>query len=330
MLSVSAQKVNAWLKKTGLTLALHKCEAMIITRTRTHNDLNIVIDGYRVATRRQVKYLGVHIDSKWKFSEHARIVSEKASRIVQGLSRILPNISAAKPTKRKLLSNVVHSIMLYGCPLWADDMSTSGWATLCKVQRRICLRVVSAYCTVSGDAVRVIAGIPPLDLLAKERKDLYLERKNRNHPPTDEADDITTVWQRRWDSSEKGRWTQRLIPDIRRWINRRHGEVNFHLTQALSGHGCFAEYLRRFGKLGSAECWYCGHACDDAYHTFFACDAWYTRRGAAENLLGVTLTPENLIATMLGSKRNWEVINDFIHQIMTRKETEERRRQADA
>jgi len=31
------------------------------------------------------------------------------------------------------------------------------------------LRVVSTYCTVSGDAALVIAGIPPIDLLGSER-----------------------------------------------------------------------------------------------------------------------------------------------------------------
>jgi hypothetical protein len=39
-----------------------------------------------------------------------------------------------------------------------------------KVQRRMCLRIISVYCTVSGDAVGVIAGIAPLDLLVGDRK----------------------------------------------------------------------------------------------------------------------------------------------------------------
>ncbi|KAF0750104.1 Uncharacterized protein FWK35_00013841 [Aphis craccivora] len=94
-----------------------------------------------------------------------------------------------------------------------------------KVQRRMSLRVVS------GDAAGVIAGITPLDLLAKELK------------------------------SSKGRWTHRLIPVIERWTARRHGEVNFHLTQVRLGS------LNRFGKLESSECWYCENHNDDQYNS---------------------------------------------------------------
>jgi len=48
-------------------------------------------------------------------------------------------------------------------------------------------------------------------------------------------------WQAAWDNSSKGRWTL----DAR--VNRKHGQVDFYLTQALSGHGCFRSFLKRFG-----------------------------------------------------------------------------------
>jgi len=170
LLTVAAQRVNGWLTEKGLKLALHKCETMVVTKTRTHNDMRIIIDGHLVQTCQSLKYLGIQLDSKWSFSDHAKIVSAKAGKVVQNLSRIMPNISTAKSRKRKLLSNVVHSILMYGAPVWSQDMSKMGWTSLLKTQRRICLRVTSAYCTVSGDAVRVISGIAPLDLMAIERK----------------------------------------------------------------------------------------------------------------------------------------------------------------
>lgn len=326
LLTSAARRVQDWLTNTGLALSAHKCEAMIVTNTRTHNDMNITLDGHRVSSSSCIKYLGIHIDSKWRFTDHAKTVATKAGKVAQGLSRIMPNISAAKPTKRRLLSNVVHSIMLYGSPFWAQDMNTPGWIELAKVQRRMCLRVASSYRTVSGDAIGVIAGIAPIDLLAKDRNRLYQTRKGMGPPRTDE--NTMEEWQHRWSSSDKGRWTYRLIPDINKWQSRRHGEVNFHLTQVLSGHGCFAEYLHRFGKLNSPECWYCGHVSDDAAHTVFACDAWYSRRNNAEKLLNVILKPENMIEIMLRSRDNWGTINTLVYEIMSSKEREERRRQA--
>uniref|UniRef100_A0A2H8TIE5 Reverse transcriptase domain-containing protein n=1 Tax=Melanaphis sacchari TaxID=742174 RepID=A0A2H8TIE5_9HEMI len=326
LLATSAQIVNDWLVEIGLALAEDKCELTILTKTRTHNDISVTINGHTVNSKKCIKYLGVHIDSGWRFTEHARTVAEKADKVVRRLSRIMPNISAAKPTKRKLLSNVAHSILLYGSPTWAEDMSATGWAVLHKVQRRICLRVASAYCTTSTDAVRVITGIAPLDLLAKERKTMH---ESRRHPERRTPDEnIVDTWQRRWTNSEKGRWTYTLIPSIATWISRRHGETNFHLTQVLTGHGCFAADLKRFGKLESAECWFCGDPEDDAAHTIFYCDAWYTRRRQVEMTVGVDLNPENLIPVMIASKENWGLIADLIQDIMRKKESEERRRQA--
>jgi len=109
ILSTSAQKVHNWLNETGLELALHKCEAMIIKKTRTNNDMNIFINGHKVETKYHMKYLGVHLDSKWSFSAHAKEASAKASKVAQNLSRIMLNISAAKWRKRTLYSNIVHS-----------------------------------------------------------------------------------------------------------------------------------------------------------------------------------------------------------------------------
>jgi len=118
------------------------------------------------------------------------MVAAKAGKFAQNLAKIMPNISAAKSQKRKLLSNVVHSILLYGSPIWAQDMSKTGWSTLLKVQRRICLRVASAYCTVSSDAVGVIACIAPLDLMADERRRTYEHRGNSRFQPSE--DTLTT------------------------------------------------------------------------------------------------------------------------------------------
>jgi len=88
---------------------------MVITKTRIHNDITIMVNGHLVSSKQCVKYLGVLIDSKSRFKEHARSVAAKAGKVVQRLSRIMPNISAARPTKRNLLSNVSHSIQLYVC-----------------------------------------------------------------------------------------------------------------------------------------------------------------------------------------------------------------------
>ena len=42
-------------------------------------------------------------------------------------------------------------------------------------------------------------------------------------------------------------------PVLEDWVERRRGGLSFHLTQVLSGHGCFGEYLHeRVGPLRDA------------------------------------------------------------------------------
>ncbi|KAF0761603.1 Retrovirus-related Pol polyprotein from type-1 retrotransposable element R1, partial [Aphis craccivora] len=124
----------------------HRTEACVTQSQTPERIITIIVDGHQVTTCKNLKYLGLQLDSKWSFTEHARVVAAKTGKVVQSLTRIMPNISAVRPTKRKLLSNVAY-IMLYGAPVWTEDMSATGWVVLQKVQRRICLRMASAYCT---------------------------------------------------------------------------------------------------------------------------------------------------------------------------------------
>ncbi|KAF0748133.1 Retrovirus-related Pol polyprotein from type-1 retrotransposable element R1 2 [Aphis craccivora] len=53
---------------------------------------------------------------------------------------------------------------------------------------------------------------------------------------------------------------------------------------------------------------------------------WHRIRNEAETYLGTRLTPGNIV-TMLSSKRNWHIVDDLAHKIMSHKEAEERKRQ---
>jgi len=80
-------------------------------------------------------------------------------------------------------------------------------------------------------------------------------------------------WQSEWvQNTDTGGWTRWLIPDVRPWVSRSFGTINYHITQFLTGHGCFGKYLLRFRKLDVSECHDCLDPTDDAEHAFFVCD----------------------------------------------------------
>lgn len=211
-------------------------------------------------------------------------------------------------------------------------MSQEGWKQLGRVQRKAAIRVVSAYRTVSREAILVVSGIISIDIMAMERRRSYVQRRGEQEPPEPEGEPQQTAldkWQDRWEAieaAEERQWTRRLIRDVRAWTGRRFGEVDFHITQALTGHGCFAQYLHRLGLLDDAGFWFCEHLNDDPNHTFFECNTWYNKRRELNMLIGEEVIAENLVSNMINSKDKWNAISNYIHYVLTKKENEDRRR----
>ncbi|CAB0041134.1 unnamed protein product, partial [Trichogramma brassicae] len=179
---------------------------------------------------------------------------------------------------RELYAHVVDSILLYGAPVWSCATETQAYIRQAEsVHQRACLRVISGRPHVSYDATYVIAGVPPMALLADERACIY-----QRHPEDvkeEERRETLNRWQDRWDRASKGRWTHRLIPNITEWVERGHGEVNYHLTQLLTGHGYFKSHSQRYDNTLSALCPACPITVEDAEHVFFRCPAISRREG---------------------------------------------------
>jgi hypothetical protein len=125
-------------------------------------------------------------------------------------------------------------------------------------------------------------------------------------------------WQDEWNNSVTGRWTYRLIPSIKEWLVRPHGEVNFHMTEFLSGHGCFREYLHRIGKAVSPNCTHatCIQVIESPEHVFFECPRFMEDRSEFLKLVGPGIRVETLIEAMCRDKATWESANSLIYRIM--------------
>lgn len=220
--------------------------------------------------------------------------------------------------------------MLYGSEVWADALSKEMYRKkLAQVQRRAALRVVSAYRTVSEPAVLVVAGVIPVALLAQERKRLYIRKRRTGEVGTaNERDATLAEWQRLWETEARGRWTARLIPRLGPWISRKHGEVDYYLTQFLTGHGYFRSYLHRMGKMDSGVCLYCANETDDAYHTFFLCRKWAERRRELEMEIG-EFSPDTIIEKATDNDDHWNSLTRYVHYVLRTKKEDLDRNTAD-
>lgn len=220
--------------------------------------------------------------------------------------------------------SVVNSVLLYGCEVWAVALQKEKYRKpMGAVQRRGALRIASAYRTVSEPAVLVIAGVMPIDIMAMARMQVYNTASERGYLEARSLaqEDAMSRWHERWRMESRGRWTARLIWDLSGWVDRGHGEVDYFITQFLSGHGYFMAYLARVGKAVNSACIYGDSSHDDAEHTFFECGRWDLRRFRLMMEVG-HISPDNIIGLMTSAKTVWARVSSFIEDILRTKKAD--------
>lgn len=189
-------------------------------------------------------------------------------------------------------------------------------APILRVQRFIALRVVAAYRSVSLEAALLLARIAPIYRLAGFYSRTYTRIKelkgSGNWAP--QADNEVRAMEklllhRQWKIHlENGanlsglRVRTAVFPSFSEWIahDRKWG-VEFHLTQIMTGHECFGDYLCRIGKEPSNLCLHCGSDVDTAQHTLESCVSWVVERTELCEVIGYDLSLPSLVRVMLTS-----------------------------
>nr|XP_023022565.1 uncharacterized protein LOC111510844 [Leptinotarsa decemlineata] len=127
----------------------------------------------------------------------------------------MPNVRGMRSQKRAVLSGVAQSVVVYGAPVWHEVLRIERHrSTLMKLQRRMLLRVASAYRTAATEGLCIITGTIPIDLLIKERVAVF-ERLGEAGFAVVARQRTVEEWQRRWNAhTTTTQWTKTLIPDL--------------------------------------------------------------------------------------------------------------------
>jgi hypothetical protein len=105
------------------------------------------------------------------------------------------------------------------------------------------------------------------------------------------------------------------------------GNPSFHLSQVLTVHGYFGEYLHRIGREATATCHECGADRDTAQHTLEGCPAFEKERRVLVQRISPDLSLPAVIESMLSREENWETVASFCGSIMSRKKAAEKARE---
>lgn len=138
-------------------------------------------------------------------------------------------------------------------------------------------------------------------------------------------------WKEKLAESRYSHWTINAIrSNLEKWVNRKHGAVTFHLTQILTGHGCFGRYLCKVaGRELTPECHHCGYPEDTAEHTLMYCPSWREPRSQLIEVAGENLSLPALIMAMVDKQEVWNAVIIYCEDVMTWKEAAERGREDD-
>lgn len=152
------------------------------------------------------------------------------------IDKILPNIGCPRSSKREVLCGALHNIILYGAPVWVDVFNHKKYVNLLtSTQRNMLIRVASSYRTASAEALQVVAGVVPIDLMIRESVCLFEFKEDGKSGRKEAREMILVSWQERSNNCQgKAQWTRRLIKDIKSWVQCQHREVEYYLTGPYS------------------------------------------------------------------------------------------------
>lgn len=120
-----------------------------------------------------------------------------------------------------------------------------------------------------------------------------------------------------------------IRPSMVRWVDRRWGHLSYRLTQVMTGHGCFGQFLHKIGREDTPECHHCPARVDSAQHTLAECVAWEEERNELKWTIGNGLDLPRVIEEMLKGEHKWKAVVNYCEKVLLKKEEAERIRRGE-
>ena len=112
--------ISQWLKANKLTLNSEKTYYMVIHRGRrkSYNNIKLYIDDAIIEEASTIKYLGVILDNKLKWTSHIAFVKNKVAKgigIIQRASKFLTKATLSKLYYTFIFPYLIYCVEVWGC-----------------------------------------------------------------------------------------------------------------------------------------------------------------------------------------------------------------------
>lgn len=294
--------VTRWGSNVGVSVAMDKTVTMLLKgKLSLSRPPHIKIDGASLKYVTQVKYLGITMSERMGFDPHLASLRGRISLVVGQLRRVLRcEWGLSRKAVRAIYGGLFVACAAFGASAWYETaMSATGKTRLESCQRCMLLACLPVCRTVSTEAMQVLMGVAPLDLEIIRRAIQFKIRRGIALLPCDvnfcgsdslpsvrECSDVLkerllSVWQDRWDASERGRVTQRFIPSVRFAEEHPFFDPCLSLGFLLTGHGSMNGFLHERGLSEHKGCM-CGADVEDALHVLCECPIYSDLRNLGD------------------------------------------------
>ncbi len=264
--------VEELLSKAGLTLNLGKTAIMVLNGVNLKKfppqKASILIHDTLLKSKIQIKYLGMILDCKLEWRAHIENAAQKCLRILPGIAALCHNTYGYNnKARREVIGATIEAQYRYGA-LFFEHKIDENRKIIHAMHRKTLIIQGRLYRTTSYLPATAITRSMPLSLkirlhATKRASKLHFRQKGK---PITNIQEAEAIWQSWYTANKTGNWTRKLIPEV---SNKASWNLDFHTSQALSGHGVFRAYLCKMKRADSPLC-ECGEA-ETAEHILTKC-----------------------------------------------------------
>lgn len=181
-LHLAITTLEEWAESVKLTFSARKTKAKFLKRTLSMaRPPTLRIGGRPVRFYEQVVYLGVTLDRRLSFLPHVKDVCLRARTLFGKVLRLIRLEYGVQPSVNTILYRTVFCpIVQYAQRAWQHRIGHSHAKKALRVsQRSVLLSMAGAYRTVSFQALTVILGQAPIDMVIQEHHAIWQIRHER-------------------------------------------------------------------------------------------------------------------------------------------------------
>ena len=174
------ESISTWGEKNKLQFNPDKTKAMLVSK-RKFGIPQLLMQKKMIKIVDHIKYLGVIIQNKKKWTKHVEFIINKAQIIYHKLLRASSKEwGLSGEVLRTIYVSAIEPVLCYACSAWAEALENNTLKRkLLSIQRNFAVAIIKGYRTISTEAALVLADITPIDLKIEYCTKRYLLKKGK-------------------------------------------------------------------------------------------------------------------------------------------------------